>query len=195
MLGNTNSHFRSGSSRGSGVDTHNVPLRSVADLPKTVRIDTRKVKEEEEPSSTTGGGNSDGDDAGWGQPGLAQNSLSFMQWNRLVIEVPRLRSRLRASIGMLPANPVVELSTGATTATAPTCLNASCALEEISRWKSNSYSTTGIRLSYSFAHVVTAELNKWLSDSLAKSLLIVLPSKQTVEETNAFLSPPPHQTI
>ena len=48
---------------------------------------------------------------------------------------------------------------------------------------------------YSSADVITVELSEWLSYSHANDLLLLLLSRQTFEETCAFLSFPPHQPV
>ncbi|KAG0640215.1 hypothetical protein HOY80DRAFT_1009130 [Tuber brumale] len=91
MLANTNGNSGGGGGGGGGGDTPIIPLGSAADLTNKVRIDTSKMKEEEPSPRPTGGGDGTGNDAGGGQPVLAQDSLSFMQLKRLVVEAPRLK--------------------------------------------------------------------------------------------------------
>lgn len=90
MSGNTDGNSGGGGGGGGGGDTPIVPSESAADLTNRIRIDTSKIKEEEPSPSSTGGGEG-GNDAGGGQPGLTQDSLSLMQLKRLVVEAPRLK--------------------------------------------------------------------------------------------------------
>jgi len=91
MPSNADGNSGGGGGGGSGGDTPIVPSESAADLTNKVHIDTSKMKEEEPSPSPTGGGEGAGNDAGGGQPGLMQDSLSLMQLKRLVVEVPRLK--------------------------------------------------------------------------------------------------------
>ncbi|KAG0127949.1 hypothetical protein HOY82DRAFT_623959 [Tuber indicum] len=170
MLANTNGNSGGGGGGGGGGDTPIMPSGSAADLTNKVRIDTSKMKEEEESPSPTGGGDGAGIDAGGAQSGLAQDSLSFMQLKRLVVEAPRLK-----------------LSTGAAAAATPTCLNA-CRNLTLAQQPEYAFR-------YSSTDAVTAELNEWFSYSLANDLSLLLLSKQTFEETYPLLSLPPHQTV
>lgn len=91
MSGNTDSNSGGGGGGGGGGDTPIVPSESAADLTNRIRIDTSKIKEEEPSPSSTSGGEGAGNDAGGGQPGMMQDSLSLMQLKRLVVEAPRLK--------------------------------------------------------------------------------------------------------
>jgi len=91
---------------------------------------------------------------------------------------------------------VVELSTRASVAAAPTSLNACCALEEISKreiWQLPSgQNTPFVPHSMDFG---TAEPNEWFSYLLISDLSLLLLSKQTFEEAYAGLPLSPHQTL